>query len=92
MRKLALIAILLLFPFPALAQGEGTPDRPRREMPERPRPIVNGHDLQPTQWEVRGREGVLPRQDRAASRATDHILDELYQEVMRRSAPPDPQR
>jgi hypothetical protein len=89
------VTLLCLAGAGALAQSSSTPPDPRTETaPLEPlRPIVNGHDLQPTVSEIREREAIRHREQpgsappgRGSGRA-DKEVDELYNEVLRNSQP-----
>jgi hypothetical protein len=98
MMRIALLAALLI-PLSAIAQ-ERTPPAPEPGMPDAAAPDATAPETklpigamrhhQPTADDVRQREGQVEG-DRAAQRGgthDQHEVDDLYQEVMRRSAPP----
>ncbi len=76
MKSLLALSVAFLFAGAAAAQSP-------------PGPIVGGRQLQPTQQELDSREGPAARQ---WDRRVQSEIDRLYNEIMRASAPDDPNR
>jgi hypothetical protein len=92
-KKLPVLGLTLLLSWPALAQTP--PDRPLRDdVPQGTSrlPIDAMLHHQPRRADVRERESArLGEGAVEAQRRRQADIDEIYDEVMRRSAPPKPQ-
>ncbi|HWI26051.1 MAG TPA: hypothetical protein VN668_03725 [Stellaceae bacterium] len=90
MRPVAIVGSALLFAFPAAAQTPqpGTPPEPSSPPASAAAPGVPVREQQPRRGEVDRREeaqfGPAVQQQRQRQRAEE---DQLYNEIMRRSAP-----
>jgi hypothetical protein len=88
MLRLILLATILL-PLPALAQGVNPPQAAPTSPATPPTAAMQHH--QPTEGEVEQREEARFGKDAAKRQGTEQKeIDQLYQDVMRRSTPPSP--